>query len=127
MGSVIPTIIAETSTPSSRCTYGHNVASMAWGRNLWFPHRDDDDDDDDDDWICMRFFIFIGMWVVIVVLLSISISVCCFSCPGCPAYRYGPKDAVAAAVSPAAQPQVAQPPGGEDPGQKGPPGTLPAP
>ena len=29
-------------------------------------------------------------------------------------------DAVAAAVSPAAQPQVAQPPGGEDPGQKGP-------
>ena len=102
------------------------VASMARGRNLWFPHRDDDDDDDDD-WICMRFFIFIGMWVVIVVLLSISISVCCFSCPGCPAYRYGPKDAVAAAVSPAAQPQVAQPPGGEDPGQKGPLGTLPAP
>ena len=98
----------------SRRTYGHNVASMAWGRNIWFPHRSDDDDDDDD-WICMRFFIFIGMWVVIVVLLSISISVCCFSCPRCPAYRYGPKDAAAAPVSPAAQPQKAQPAGGDDP------------
>ena len=87
---------------------------MAWGRNIWFPHRADDDDDDDD-WICMRFFIFIGMWVVIVVLLSISISVCCFSCPRCPAYRYGPKDAAAAPVSPAAQPQKAQPAGGDDP------------
>ena len=56
----------------------------------------------------MRFFIFIGMWVVIVVLLSISISVCCFSCPRCPAYRYGPKDAAAAPVAPAVQ-MVAQP------------------
>ena len=91
---------------------------MAWGRHLWFPHRSDDDDDDDDpNW---GFWIFIGIIVVIVVLLSISICICCFCCPGCPQYRYGPKDAVAAAVSPEAQPQVAQPPGGEDPEQKGP-------
>ena len=120
MGSFIPAIIAETSTPSSSRTNGHNVASMAWGPDLWFPHRSKKAKQ-------TAWGVFIAIIVIIIVGILICICACCVCCPGCPAYRYGPKDAVAAAVSPAAQPQVAQPPGGEDPGQKGPLGTLPAP